>query len=58
MTILTKCDFCSNSINKNGKLVCKWGKDGCSMPQKQIMEILKLIVATNNKGDKNETLDR
>ena len=54
MTILTKCDFCSNSINKNGKLVCKWGKDGCSMPQKQITEILKLITTNNGKGENNK----
>lgn len=52
MVVLTKCDFCSNSINKNGKLVCKWGGAGCTLPQNKIMEILKLITTTNEKENK------
>lgn len=40
---MTKCDFCSKSVNKNGKLVCQWGNDGCSMSQSQIIEILRLL---------------
>ena len=49
MIVLTKCDFCPNSINKNGKLVCKWGKDGCSMSEKRITEILKFLATINDK---------
>lgn len=46
---MTKCDFCSCAINKNGKLVCQWGTNGCSMPQTQIMEILRLLAKNGGK---------
>ena len=46
---MTKCDFCSCAVNKNGTLICKWGKDGCSMPQSQVMEILRLLAKMENK---------
>ena len=38
---MTKCDFCSCSINRNGKLVCPW--DYCGMSQHEAIEILRLL---------------
>ena len=35
---MNKCDFCPNSINKNGKIVCPW--DECVLTSSKIREIL------------------
>lgn len=53
MTKYTKCDFCQYSINKNGKIVCQFGKDGCAMTQGRLDKIIEFITTiakeNNNK---------
>ena len=45
---MTKCDFCSSSINKHGKIVCPF--NFCAMPQQEVIEILRLLAkAKENK---------
>lgn len=46
---ITKCDFCSQSINKKGVLVCPHGS--CIMSKKELKELLKLVLNTKESED-------
>lgn len=46
---ITKCDFCSHSVNKKGILVCRHGR--CIMSKKDLKELLKLILGVKESED-------
>lgn len=48
---ITKCDFCSQSVNKKGVLVCPHGT--CIRSKKELEELLKLIL---NKKESEDTV--
>ena len=41
---ITKCDFCSLSVNKNGKLVCP--HPACIISRTELDKILKIVSNT------------
>ena len=50
---ITKCDFCSQSVNKKGVLVCPHG--ACIISRTELEKLLKLILT--KREDANEGKD-
>ena len=46
---ITKCDFCSHSVNKKGILVCPHG--ACIISKTELNELLKLILNRKESED-------